>query len=68
MDLGTHPENVYALHLCIDGNNIFGYCTGYVSIPLEMWTHFVSGVISKDKLPRNDVVSIFISSRLFLVR
>ena len=40
LDLVKHPENVYAMHLCLDSNNIFGYCTGYLSMPLDTWTHF----------------------------
>ena len=27
LDLVKHPENVYAMHLCLDSNNIFRYCT-----------------------------------------
>ena len=52
LDLVKHPENVYAMHLSIDSNNILGYCTGYLSMPLDTWTHFVSAVIPKVKLPR----------------
>ena len=61
-----HPENVYAVHLCIDTKNIYGYCTGYLSMPLDTWTHFVNAVIPKVKLPRYVVVTIFRSSVLFL--
>ena len=60
-------ENVYAVHLCIDSHNLYGYCTGYLSMPLDTWTHFVNAVIPKVKLPRYDVVTIFRSSGLFLV-
>ena len=47
MDLGKHPEKVYVVHLCIDSNNIFGYCTGYLSMPLDTWKHFANAVIPK---------------------
>ena len=67
LDLVKHPENVYAVHLCLDSNNLYGYCTGYLSMPLDTWTHFVNAVIPKVKLPRYDVVTIFRSSGLFLV-
>ena len=67
LDLVKHPENVYAVHLCIDSHNLYGYCTGYLSMPLDTWTHFVNAVIPKVKLPRYDVDSIFRSSGLFLV-
>ena len=67
LNLGKHAENLYALHLSIDSSNIFGYCTGYLSMPLETWTHFVRAVIPKVKLPMYDVVTIFRSSGLFLV-
>ena len=66
-DLVKHPENVYAVHLCIDSHNLYGYCTGYLSMPLDTCTHFVNAVIPKVKLPRYDVVTIFRSSGLFLV-
>ena len=56
LDLGKHPENVYAVHLSLDSNNIFGYCTAYLSMPLDTWTHFVNAVIPKVKLPRYEVV------------
>ena len=65
LDLVEPPENVYAVHLCIDSNNIFGYCTGYLSMPLDTWTHFANAVIPKVKWPRYDVVTIFRSSGLF---
>ena len=55
------------MHLGLDSNNIFGYCTGYLSMPLDTLTHFVNAVIHKVKLPRYDVVTIFRSSGLFLV-
>ena len=67
LDMVKHPENVYAMHLCLDSNNIFGYCTGYLSMPLDTWAHFVNAVIPKVKSPRYDVVTIFRSSGLFLV-
>ena len=67
LKLVKHPENVYAMHLSIDGNNLFGYCPGYLSMPLDTWTHFVNAVIPNVKLPTYDVVTIFISSGLFLV-
>ena len=67
LDLVKYPDNVYAVHLCIDRHNLYGYCTGYLSMPLDTWTHFVSAVIPKVKLPRYDVDSIFRSSGLFLV-
>ena len=66
LHLVTHPENVYAVHLCLDSNNIFGYSMGYLSMPLDTWIHFVNAVIPKVKLPRYDVVTIFRSSGLFL--
>ena len=66
LDLVKHPENVYAVHLCIDTKNSYGYCTGYLSMLLDTWTHFVNAVIPKVKLPRYDVVTIFRSSVLFL--
>ena len=65
LDWMKHPENVYAVHLCIDSQNIFGYCTGYLSMPLDTWTHFVNAVIPKVKLPRYDVFTIFRSSSIF---
>ena len=43
LDLVKHPENVYAVYLCVDSNRIFGYCTGYLSMPLDTWTHFGYG-------------------------
>ena len=55
LDMVKHGKNVTAAHLYMDSNNIFGYCTGYLSIPLDTWTHFVSAVIPKVKLPRYDV-------------
>ena len=67
LDLVKHPENVYAVHLCIDSHNLYGYCKGYLSMPLDTWTHFVNAVIPKVELPRYDVDSIFRSSGLFLV-
>ena len=66
-DLVKHPENVYTVHLCLDSNNIFVYCTGYLSMPLDTWTHFVNAIIPKVMLPRYDFVTIFRSSGLFLV-
>ena len=51
LDLVKHPENVYAVHICLDSNNLYGYCTGYLSMPLDTWTHFVNAVIPKVKLP-----------------
>ena len=63
-----HHENVKVMHLCLDNNNIFGYCTGYLSMPLDTWTYFVNAVIPKVKMPRYDDVIIFGSSGLFLVR
>ena len=68
MDLVKHHENVYAVHLCIDSNKTFGYSKGYLSMPHDTWTHFVNVVIPKVNLPRYDVVTIFRSSDLFLVR
>ena len=67
LHLVKHPENVYAVHLCIESNNLYGYCTGYLSMPIDYWTQFVNAVIPKGKLPRYDVVSNFRSSGLFLV-
>ena len=66
LELGKHLDNVYAVHLCIDTKNIYGYCTGYLSMPLDTWTHFVNAVIPKVKLPRYDVVAIFRSYVRFL--
>ena len=67
LNLLNHPENVYAVYLCIDSNNIFGYSTGYLSKPLNTWTHFVNAVIPKVKFPGYDIVTIFGSYGLFLV-
>ena len=67
LDLVEPPENVYAVHLCLDSNNIFGYCTGYLSMPLDTCTHFVNAVFPKVYLPRSDFVTILRSSGLFLV-
>ena len=67
LDLVKHPESDYVLHLCIDSNNLYGYCTGYLSIPLDTLTHFVNAVIPKVKLPSYDVVTLFRSCALFLV-
>ena len=66
LDIEKLPENFYAVHLCIDTKNIYGYCTGYLSLPLDTWTHFVNAVIPNVKLPSYDVVTIFRSSVLFL--
>ena len=66
LDLGKHPENVYRVHLCLDSNNLFGYCICYLSIRLDTWTDFVNAVIPKVKFPRYDLVIIFRSSGLFL--
>ena len=65
LHLVKHAENLYAVHLDIDSKNIFGYCTGYVSMPLYTWKHFLNAVIPKVKFPRYDVVTIFRSSALF---
>ena len=46
VDLVKHPENVYAVQLCIDTKNIC-YCKGYLSMPLDTWTHYVNAVIPK---------------------
>ena len=35
LDVVKHPENVYAVHLSIDSHNLYGYCTGYLSLPLD---------------------------------
>ena len=67
LDLVKHPDNVYAVHLYIDSHNLYGYCTGYLSMPLDTWTHFVSAVIPKVNFPRYDVLTIFTSSVLLLV-
>ena len=67
LDLVKHPENVYAIHLCIANHNLYGYCTGYLSMSLDTWTHFVNAVIPKVNLPRYGVVTICRSSGLFLV-
>ena len=64
LDLVKHAENHYAVHLCIEGDSLYG---GYLPMPLDTWTHFVNAVIPKVKLPRYDVVTIFRSSGLFLV-
>ena len=64
LDLVKHAENHYAVHLCIEGDNLYG---GYLAMPLDTWTHFMNAVIPKVKLPRYDVVTIFRSSDLFLV-
>ena len=67
LDLVKHPENVFAMHQCLDCNNIFGYCTAYLSMPLDTWTHFVNALIPNVKLPIYDFVTIFRSSVPFLV-
>ena len=66
LDLVKHPENFNAVHLSLDSNNIFGYCTGYLSMPHDPWTHFVNGVIPKVKVGRYYVVNIY-RSGIFLV-
>ena len=63
LDLVKNPENVYAVHLCIDSHNLHGYWKGFLC-PL---THFVNAVIPTPRLQRYDVVTIFRSSHLFLV-
>ena len=66
--LVKHPKNVYAFHLCIDINNIVGYFTGSLTMPLDTWTHFLNAGIPKVMLPRYNFVTIFRSARLFVVR
>ena len=66
LDLVKHPENVYAVHLCIDSNKLYGYCR-VIYLGLLTRPHFVSSVIPKVMLARYDVVTIFRSSGLFLV-
>ena len=62
LDLVKHAENHYAVHLCIEGDILYG---GYLAMPLDTWTHFVHAVIPKVKWPRYDVVTIFRSSIYF---
>ena len=66
LDFVTLPENAYAIHLCIDSKQIFGYCTGYLAMTLDRWTHFVNAVIPKVKFSMYDVATIFTSSVVFL--
>ena len=35
LDLVKHPENVYAVHLCIDSINLNGYCKGFLSMLID---------------------------------
>ena len=67
LDLSKHPDTVYGVHICCDGQNRFGVGSGFISMSLKTWDDFINLTCAKLYVDKYDIITIFRSSVLFLV-